>query len=144
MFDTPFFKQFPYMLPCTVVACLQLPFLIVGYVFLSESLDKRAREDYISLTERSTDYVEEEDRKKTHRQEESTCSLLRDRLVLIPCALYALFALAHICSAQMLPLLLVSDSQHGGYNFDAAEISIVMVTAHIYGAVTHVFQPSFF
>ncbi|XP_066292058.1 uncharacterized protein [Branchiostoma lanceolatum] len=137
MFDTPFFKQFPYMLPCTVVACLQLLLLTVGYVFLGESLDKKPKEDYISLRQISTQDAAEEDEEKPHQEDESTCSLLQDRLVMIPCALYALFALAHICSNEMLPLLLVSGSQHGGYNFDAAEISIVMITSHIYGAITH-------
>ncbi|KAI8519480.1 hypothetical protein Bbelb_027370 [Branchiostoma belcheri] len=98
-FDKPFFKQFPYLLPCVVVACLQFCILI--------------------------------------GQEETTCSLLRDRLVLIPCSLYALFAMASVCSTQtLLPLLLVSDSQHGGYNFDAAEISIVLTTLAIYGTIT--------
>ncbi|XP_035681602.1 uncharacterized protein LOC118419347 [Branchiostoma floridae] len=126
MFDKPLFKQFPYLLPCAVVACLQLILLIVGCIFLGESLDKKPKADYISLTQMSNHEVGEEDKEKPHRE------LLRDRLVLMPCALYALFALAHICCDQLLPLLLVSDSQHGGYNFDAAEISIVLTVGHIY------------
>ncbi|XP_078692924.1 uncharacterized protein LOC144922756 isoform X2 [Branchiostoma floridae x Branchiostoma belcheri] len=136
-FDKPFFKQFPYLLPCAVVACLQLCILIGGCIFLGESLDKKPKVDYISLTKISTQDADEDDKEKPRRQEESTCSLLRDRLVLIPCALYALFALVTICGVQLLPLLLVSDSQHGGYNFDAAEISIVLTTIAIYGTATH-------
>ncbi|XP_035695956.1 probable peptide/nitrate transporter At3g43790 isoform X1 [Branchiostoma floridae] len=136
MFDKPLFKQFPYMLPCVVVACLQLFLLIGGCIFLGESLDKKPKYEYISLAKISTPDVAEDDEENPEGQPESTCSLLRDRLVLMPCALYALLALAHICSGEMLPLLLVSDSQHGGYNFDAAEIAIVLITINIYSAVT--------
>eukprot|EP00058_Branchiostoma_floridae_P025976 XP_002611466.1 hypothetical protein BRAFLDRAFT_63900 [Branchiostoma floridae] len=105
---------------------------IVGCIFLGESLDRKPKADYISLTQMSNHDEGEEDKEKPHRQQESTCRLLKDRLVLLPCALYALFALVHICCDQLLPLLLVSDSQHGGYNFDAAEISIVLTVGHIY------------
>ncbi|XP_019646347.1 PREDICTED: probable peptide/nitrate transporter At3g43790 isoform X1 [Branchiostoma belcheri] len=136
-FDKPVFKQFPYLLPCAVAACAQFCILIGGCFLLGESLEKSPKDEYIDLTEVSSRDAPE-DKDKRPRQEESTCSLLRDRLVLIPCALYALLALVTICNNQMLPLLLVSDSQHGGYNFDAAEISIVSTTHAIYSAVTHV------
>ncbi|XP_078602625.1 uncharacterized protein LOC144876815 isoform X3 [Branchiostoma floridae x Branchiostoma japonicum] len=137
MFDKPLFKQFPYLLPCVVVACLQLVLLIVGCIFLGESLDKKPKVDYISLTQMSNHEVAEEDKEQPHRQQESICRLLKDRLVLLPCALYALFALVTISCDQMLPLLLVSDSQHGGYNFDAAEISIILTVGHMYSTAAH-------
>ncbi|XP_035671866.1 probable peptide/nitrate transporter At3g43790 [Branchiostoma floridae] len=70
MFDRPVFKQFPYLLPCAVVACLQLALLIVGCIFLGESLDKNSkpRDDYISLTEMSDHEVAEEEKVKPHRE----------------------------------------------------------------------------
>ncbi|XP_035695957.1 probable peptide/nitrate transporter At3g43790 isoform X2 [Branchiostoma floridae] len=107
MFDKPLFKQFPYMLPCVVVACLQLFLLIGGCIFLGESLDKKPKYEYISLAKISTPDVAEDDEENPEGQPESTCSLLRDRLVLMPCALYALLALAHICSgeATLVPFL---------------------------------------
>ncbi|CAH1259368.1 Hypp2264 [Branchiostoma lanceolatum] len=132
-FAQPFFQQFPYFLPCSVVAGILLCILIGSCIFLGESLHKKPEDDYMTLTPISPQDETEHDREKKHRHQESTCSLLRDRLVLIPCVLYALFALADICaSQQLLPLLLVSDSKHGGYNFDAAEISIVMTVTAIY------------
>ncbi|XP_078692930.1 uncharacterized protein LOC144922758 isoform X3 [Branchiostoma floridae x Branchiostoma belcheri] len=133
-FDKPFFKQFPYLLPCAVAACAQFCILIGSCFLLDESLQKSPKDEYIDLTEMSSQDVPEDTGK---RHEDSTISLLRDRLVLTPCALYALFALAAIFYWQLLPLLLVSDSQHGGYNFDAAEVSIVLTTLAIYSAVNH-------
>ncbi|XP_078669282.1 uncharacterized protein LOC144910269 isoform X1 [Branchiostoma floridae x Branchiostoma belcheri] len=136
-FSQPFFKQFPYMLPCTVVAVLLLFILIGGCIFLDESLHKKPEDEYITLSPISPADGTEHDKEKHPRPQDSTCSLLGDRLVLIPCALYALFALTEICAfQQLLPLLLVSDSQHGGYNFDSAEISIVLTTTAIYSLVT--------
>ncbi|XP_078589107.1 uncharacterized protein LOC144869568 isoform X2 [Branchiostoma floridae x Branchiostoma japonicum] len=136
-FAQPFFQQFPYMLPCSVVAALLLCILIVSCIFLGESLHKKPEDDYITLRPISTQGETEHDSEKQHRRQVSTCSLLRDKLVLIPCVLYALFALADICGTQqLLPLLLVSNSQHGGYNFDASEISLVMTITAIYSVVT--------
>ncbi|XP_019627247.1 PREDICTED: protein ZINC INDUCED FACILITATOR-LIKE 1-like, partial [Branchiostoma belcheri] len=135
-FDKPFFKQFPYILPCAVVACLEFCILIGGCIYLGESLNKKPKYDYISLKQISTQDVAEDEKENSHRQEESTISLLRDRLVLISCALYALYALAGISSSQLLPLLLVSDPQHGGYNCNAAEIALVLTTLAIYSGIT--------
>ncbi|KAI8502408.1 hypothetical protein Bbelb_199960 [Branchiostoma belcheri] len=133
VFDIPLFKQFPYLLPCAVVACLQFCILIVGCLFLTESLGKKLKEEYIDLTEVSTD--SEEDGEK--RQEDSIMGILRDRLVLISCVVYAVFALASICINQtLLALLLVSDPDHGGYSFGPAEVSVVLTTIAVYGTVT--------
>ncbi|XP_078692929.1 uncharacterized protein LOC144922758 isoform X2 [Branchiostoma floridae x Branchiostoma belcheri] len=92
-FDKPFFKQFPYLLPCAVAACAQFCILIGSCFLLDESLQKSPKDEYIDLTEMSSQDVPEDTGK---RHEDSTISLLRDRLVLTPCALYALFALAAI------------------------------------------------
>ncbi|XP_019636954.1 PREDICTED: probable peptide/nitrate transporter At3g43790 [Branchiostoma belcheri] len=133
VFDIPLFKQFPYLLPCAVVACLQFCILIVGCLFLTESLGKKLKEEYIDLTEVSTD--SEEDGEK--RQEDSITGILRDRLVLTSCVVYAIFALASICINQtLLALLLVSDPDHGGYSFGPAEVSVVLTTIAVYGTVT--------
>ncbi|KAI8508129.1 hypothetical protein Bbelb_143690 [Branchiostoma belcheri] len=135
-FDKPFFKQFPYILPCAVVACLEFCILIAmepgpyrkvrpgqepvieryrgpgGCIYLGESLNKNPKYDYISLKQISTQDVAENDKENSNRQEESTISLLRDRLVLISCALYALYALASISSSQRLVGATVSASHY--------------------------------
>ncbi|XP_078697185.1 uncharacterized protein LOC144925145 [Branchiostoma floridae x Branchiostoma belcheri] len=130
-FDIPIFRQFPYLLPCAVVGCIQFCILIVGCVYLTESRGKTPKDEYIDLTEVSA----EDNGGKRH--EASIMGILRDRLVLIPCALYAVYALASICTNYtLLPLLLVSDPGHGGYNFGPAEVSIVLTTIAVYGTVT--------
>ncbi|XP_019630643.1 PREDICTED: probable peptide/nitrate transporter At3g43790 [Branchiostoma belcheri] len=130
-FDIPIFRQFPYLLPCAVVACLQFCILIVGCILLTESRGKTPKDEYIDLSEVS---AEDDDEK---RPKESIMGILRDRLVLIPCALYAVYALASICTNYtLLPLLLVSDPGLGGYNFGPAEVSIVLTTIAVYGTVT--------
>ncbi|KAI8516897.1 hypothetical protein Bbelb_054780, partial [Branchiostoma belcheri] len=130
-FDIPIFRQFPYLLPCAVVACLQFCILIVGCIFLTESRGKTPKDEDIDLSEVS---AEDDDEK---RPKESIMGILRDRLVLVPCALYAVYALASICTNYtLLPLLLVSDPGLGGYNFGPAEVSIVLTTIAVYGTVT--------
>ncbi|XP_077980638.1 uncharacterized protein LOC144435870 [Glandiceps talaboti] len=56
---------------------------------------------------------------------DKTVTPLRDKTVLIAIALQVILAFCTSIHSQILPLLLVTDYTHGGYDFDTAEISFM-------------------
>ncbi|XP_035687826.1 uncharacterized protein LOC118423731 isoform X2 [Branchiostoma floridae] len=66
--------------------------------------------------------------------------LMWDRRVMLSALLCGLLAFVTIAVAQLLPLLLVSSYEHGGFSMDSSQISIVV---SVLGVVVMVDQPAF-
>lgn len=57
--------------------------------------------------------------------------LILDRRVFLSVSLYGIMAYLAIVSNELLPLLLVTSHEHGGYNMDASEIGVILMVAAI-------------
>ncbi|XP_066285071.1 uncharacterized protein [Branchiostoma lanceolatum] len=62
--------------------------------------------------------------------------LLKDRRIILSCVLYCLLGFSAIVTNELLPLLLVSNHEHGGYNFETSEISLVLTGSAIFQIIS--------
>ncbi|XP_078676973.1 uncharacterized protein LOC144913820 isoform X1 [Branchiostoma floridae x Branchiostoma belcheri] len=65
--------------------------------------------------------------------------LLTDRRIMLSCVLYGLLGFSAILSNELLPLLLVSNHEHGGYNFETSEISLVLTGSAVFQIFSQIF-----
>ena len=49
----------------------------------------------------------------------------------VQCVMYSQCLIANSCSLQLLPLLMVTNHEHGGYNMDDNEIGVVLMVVAV-------------
>ncbi|XP_035675569.1 probable peptide/nitrate transporter At3g43790 [Branchiostoma floridae] len=158
-FDVFIFRKFPYLLPCLAGVCLSSINLLASCFFLKET---RIREEEDLDSEHGNEAIsrqkitQAEDKsslwccrpccKKICRQQTRQGSnksvpirkLLRDRRILLSCVLYSLLGFSAILDNVLLPLLLVSSHEEGGFNFDTSKISLVLTGSAIFQIVSQI------
>ncbi|XP_078597830.1 uncharacterized protein LOC144873911 [Branchiostoma floridae x Branchiostoma japonicum] len=158
-FDVLIFRKFPYLLPCLAAVCLASLNLLASCFFLKET-HIREEEDLDSehwnetISRQKTTQAEDKSSfwccrpccKKICRQQTRQGSiesvpirkLLRDRRIIVSCVLYCLLAFSSILTAELLPLLLVSSHEEGGFNFDTSKVSLVLTGSAIFQIVSQI------
>jgi len=135
-FSQPFWAEYPYSLPCLVVASFALiPFTLTA-IFFEETLGRRPSTTISRSQERTGSQHEE------HAEEQPLpLRSLLTRPVVVSIANYGTLALLEIAGSALIPLIWSTAIELGGLGFTPASIGLWMSA---YGCVSAVFQFAFF
>ncbi|CUA78546.1 Protein ZINC INDUCED FACILITATOR-LIKE 1 [Rhizoctonia solani] len=137
LFDTPFWNEYPYFLPCLVAAIYSSCVFIVGALFLKETHTTHAKH---SCAEGSTENSAAPPYAPQPRRSVSIRSVLTRR-ARIAIANYAFLAFTDITYLGLLPIVFAVSIQDGGLGFDPRTIGLVL---GLQGIVTGLVQVFFF
>ncbi|KAE9402515.1 MFS general substrate transporter [Gymnopus androsaceus JB14] len=137
IFTAPFWKEYPYFLPCVVsVAYVFVAFLITLFMF-KETIPKKRRSRILS---RSSSYSGSDSELNSQHQSRNGPIPLRELFiyrVLLSVSNYVALAFLNIAFNALLPLFLAMPLDIGGLNLPPSAIGYVMGA---YGATTGLFQ----
>ncbi|KAH9955873.1 MFS general substrate transporter [Russula dissimulans] len=126
VFSDPFWNKFPYFLPCLVSAACAFLSLVIGVLFLEET---------VKFQPVSTD-----DALNAHLGDSQKPPPLRSvltRPVLVSVANYATLALLAMVSIALIPLIWSTPIEFGGLSLSPASIGLCM---SVYGCINGIFQ----
>ncbi|KAG1822969.1 MFS general substrate transporter [Suillus subaureus] len=137
IFTNPFWRNYPYFLPCAVAACVLFLALFTMAFFLEESLPTKRRPKLTSVT---LDVSSGESLPQCPMADISLRSLLTPTVV-IPIANYAMFAFLEISRRALVPLFFSTPTYLGGLGFDPSSIGSWLA---LFGIMDGVFQALLF
>ncbi|KAI0302856.1 MFS general substrate transporter [Multifurca ochricompacta] len=142
-FSHPFWAEYPYFLPCLVVAAFAVLQFVITAVFLEETVDRKSG---LQATEADSDGVGEGTGNTPDPSPEDTeqplpLRSLLTRPVVICIANYAILALLDIAAVALIPLIWSTPIELGGLNLSPASIGLWMSG---YGFTSAIFQFVFF
>ncbi|KAG2155856.1 MFS general substrate transporter [Suillus bovinus] len=140
LFSSPFWRNYPYFLPCAVAACLFVLALVMLTIFLEETLPTKRRPKFTSTTVSVSSSPDSESLVKKSTTTVPLRSLLTSS-VMIPMANFAMLALLDISFRALQPLFFSTPTYLGGLGFDPATIGSWMA---LFGIVDGVSQGLFF
>ncbi|KAG2342106.1 MFS general substrate transporter [Suillus weaverae] len=140
LFSGPFWRDYPYFLPCAVAACLFILALVMMSLFLEETLSTKCRPKFTSTMVGISSSPDRESLAQKPMANMSMRSLLTPSVV-IPIANYAMLAFLDISSRAIFPLFFSTPTHLGGLGFDPAAIGSWLA---VFGIVDGVFQALFF
>ncbi|KAI5900348.1 MFS general substrate transporter [Schizophyllum commune H4-8] len=140
-------QKFPYLLPCAVSATISLGVFLFALVYLKESLpsaleqQRKAPSNAREAANAARDYGTIADELQPSPTElappPAVKALLRDPYVSKVLATYAIFGFCDMSLSSLVPIILYSDIQNGGLNFDPLTIGTIM---GIWGVFNTIFQ----
>lgn len=133
-FPQPFWAEYPYFLPCLVVASFSLIQFAIAAIFLEETLSRKA--STIGTPQERTSSQHEE-----HAEQPLPLRSLLTRPVVISIANYGTLALLEIAASALIPLVWSTAIELGGLGLTPASIGLWMSA---YGCVSAMFQIAFF
>lgn len=140
LFSGPFWRDYPYFLPCAVAAGLLFLALIMMSLFLEETLSTKRRPNFTSTT---ISVSSSPDRESLAQKPVANMSLrsLFTPSVVIPIANYTMLSLLDISCKVLLPLFFSTPTYLGGLGFDPVAIGSWMA---LFGITDGIFQALFF
>ncbi|EDQ86692.1 uncharacterized protein MONBRDRAFT_28003 [Monosiga brevicollis MX1] len=121
MFDTPFWRHYPYFLPCCIGALMCAVSFALAYIYLEETVRPKPEASKPLLN--NNDDV---DTKKTRR---GMLELITDRYAGPATLLYGLLAFANIAAQELFPLWSLTPPEDGGLAFSLQQIGTVILCA---------------
>ncbi|KAG1906453.1 major facilitator superfamily domain-containing protein [Suillus fuscotomentosus] len=140
LFAGPFWRNYPYFLPCAVAACLFVVALVMMLMFLDETLSTKRRPKFTSTTVSVSSSPDRESLVKNSMANMPLRSLLTPSVV-IPMANYAMVALLDVSFRVLMPLFFSTPTYLGGLGFDPAVIGSWLA---LFGIIDGAFQGLFF
>ncbi|KAH9036970.1 MFS general substrate transporter [Lactarius pseudohatsudake] len=134
-FPQPFWAEYPYFLPCLVVASFSLIQFTIAAIFFEETLGRKT--SAISRPQESTNLQQDEE----PAEQPLPLRSLLTRPVVISIANYGTLALLDIAASALIPLVWSTAIELGGLGLTPADIGLWMSA---YGCVSAVFQFAFF
>ncbi|KAH8989289.1 MFS general substrate transporter [Lactarius akahatsu] len=134
-FPQPFWAEYPYFLPCLVVASFSLIQFTIAAIFFEETLSRKT--SAISRPQESTNLQQDEE----PAEQPLPLRSLLTRPVVISIANYGTIALLEIAASALIPLVWSTAIELGGLGLTPADIGLWMSA---YGCVSAVFQFAFF
>ncbi|KAG1882570.1 major facilitator superfamily domain-containing protein [Suillus subluteus] len=140
LFSGPFWRNYPYFLPCAVAAFLLALALVMMTLFLEETLSTNRRPKFTST---KVGVPSSPDRESLAQQSMANISLrsLLTPSVVIPIANFAMLAFLDVSFRVLLPLFFSTPTYLGGLGFDPTAIGKWMA---LYGIADGIFQAFFF
>ncbi|KAJ2696257.1 hypothetical protein FB645_006250 [Coemansia sp. IMI 203386] len=128
--DSVIFKEFPYLLPCLVSACLTLTCLFVGFFRFEETLviNNRAvvpasqTQQSGSRNEATPLLRQQEENVIVEQQPEVTLRQLLTPIVIHVLITNSLMSIASAMSDQLLPIFSATEPREGGLGFDTRQV----------------------
>ncbi|CAE6468440.1 unnamed protein product [Rhizoctonia solani] len=136
MFDTSFWKKYPYFLPCLTAAVYAGCVFMAGALFLKETHNVRAEQYSNSTAEYGATSVQS----SAPRRFMSVRSVFTKR-ARIAITNYAFLAFSDITYLSLLPVMFAVPVKDGGLEFSPRTIGIVLA---LQGIITSLFQVCFF
>ncbi|CAE6442044.1 unnamed protein product [Rhizoctonia solani] len=136
LFDTPFWNEYPYFLPCLTAAVYASCVFVVGALFLKETHNV-----YVENRTNSTlEHGDAPSRPSPPKRWTSIRSILtrRTRIAIIN---YACLAFSDIAYLSLLPVVFAVSVKDGGLDFSSRTIGFIL---GLQGIVTGLFQVLFF
>ncbi|KAG2057774.1 MFS general substrate transporter [Suillus hirtellus] len=140
LFAGPFWRNYPYFLPCAVAACLLVLALVMMLMFLEETLSTKHQPKFTSTTVSVSSSPDRESLVKNSMANMPLRSLLTPSVV-IPMANYAMVALLDVSFRVLMPLFFSTPTYLGGLGFDPAVIGSWLA---LFGIIDGAFQGLFF
>ncbi|KAH8986533.1 MFS general substrate transporter [Lactarius hatsudake] len=134
-FPQAFWAEYPYFLPCLVVASFSLIQVTIAAIFFEETLGRKT--SAISRPQESTSLQQDE----VSAEQPLPLRSLLTKPVLISIANYGTLALLEIAASALIPLIWSTAIELGGLGLTPADIGLWMSA---YGCVSAVFQFAFF
>lgn len=136
VFDTPFWKKYPYFLPCLIAAIYAACVFVAGALFLKET--------HTTHAEPNTNGTAEQGATSAHtsfkRRSVSMRSVLTKR-ARIAISNYAILAFSDITYLSLLPVVFAVPTKNGGLGLSPREIGLVL---GLQGIATGLVQALFF
>ncbi|KAH9013716.1 MFS general substrate transporter [Lactarius hengduanensis] len=134
-FPQPFWAEYPYFLPCLVVASFSLIQFVIAAIFFEETLGRKT--SAISRPQESTSLQQDEE----PAEQPLPLRSLLTRPVVISIANYGTLALLEIAALALMPLVWSTAIELGGLGLTPADIGLWMSAS---GCVSAMFQFAFF
>ncbi|KAH9036967.1 MFS general substrate transporter [Lactarius pseudohatsudake] len=134
-FPQPFWVEYPYFLPCLVVASFSLIQFVIAAIFFEETLGRKT--SAISRPQESTSLQQDEE----PAEQPLPLRSLLTRPVVISIANYGTLALLEIAALALMPLVWSTAIELGGLGLTPADIGLWMSAS---GCVSAMFQFAFF
>jgi len=133
-FGGPFWKAYPYFLPCLVTSSYVLFAFLITLFFFKETIPKRMSYERL---------VEDQDgtKDRSHNDPVPLRQLLQFYPIILSVSNYVTLSFLHISFCALLPLFLAMPLHIGGLNFDPPSIGYII---GMYGVAGAVFQAFFF
>ncbi|KAF7773190.1 hypothetical protein Agabi119p4_5357 [Agaricus bisporus var. burnettii] len=139
VFKSPFWKDYPYFLPCLATSCVAFIVIIFTAVFFKETVPKHKRGR--SIFSEMTLTEEEEEEETSNLNEPLPLRKILIYPVLISISNYVFLAFINIMLNALLPLFLAMPIQIGGLGFSPSTIGYIW---GVYGFMTGLFNIVFF
>ncbi|KAG1822968.1 major facilitator superfamily domain-containing protein [Suillus subaureus] len=136
LFSGPFWRNYPYFLPCAVAAFLLVLAIVMMLMFLDETLSTKRRPNFTPTTVDVSSSPDGESLAQKSMGNMSLRSLLTPSVV-IPIANFAMVAFLDVSFRVLLPLFFSTPTYLGGLGFDPATIGSWMA---LFGIIDGVFQ----
>ncbi|KAG2134352.1 MFS general substrate transporter [Suillus cothurnatus] len=142
LFTNPFWRKYPYFLPCVVSASLLLLALFILLHFLEETLSTKRRPSLTLSISGVSRGVDSDDQESFVRQNTANTSLLSllTPAIIIPIANYAMLSFLDISFRALIPLFLSTPTHLGGMGLTPSSIGLLLA---FYGIVDGLFQALF-
>ena len=134
--DRFFFRRFPYFLPSAVCMSLATVAIAVCYFVMNETV--KAKESKYPALEMRGDSDDEMQLRKRHKYSSSSCEYIRDtikpftqRATLTAIFNYNYYAYVVIQFDELIPLMLVTPPQNGGFCMDEDSLGFVTFTSSL-------------
>jgi len=142
LFSHPFWAKYPYFLPCLVAAAYVLLSLILGAMYLEETLDcNPSAKQQISKPSKTASSDDDESRDSKDDGKPVPLLSLLTRPVMISISNYAMLALLDMSAMALVPLVWSTPIDLGGLSFSPASIGLWLSG---YGCLNGVIQFVFF
>lgn len=142
LFSAPFWREYPYFLPCVATSSFVVLSMLITLCFFKETLPQRGQSRKRVLSDASRETLLDGHNSSKHLDEKPLP--LREILtypVVLSVSNYMSLAFLNICLGALLPLFLAMPVEIGGLGLTPARIGVTM---GLYGAGCGVFQALFF